>query len=107
MDAPAPETEAPAPARRRAYPVVLFSIAGFPTQEPGRLMVWRIFWNGTELQAMRALKRLNKKLGKHATFSLQIMTAVEARNVRMKPFSLRDQRRRERVQAQADAAMSS
>lgn len=107
MDAPEQETVQPAPKKARAYPVVLFSIDGFPSQEPGRLMVWRIFWKGTELQAMRALKRLNRKMGKQATFSLQIMTALNARKVRMKPFSLREQRQREKVQAQADAVVSS
>jgi hypothetical protein len=93
----------PAPVLKRApraYPTILFRIPGWPASDPGRLMVWRVCFDGEE-KAMRLLKRLNKRLAHEAEFVLSHMTARAASNLRNKGFNLREQRIRERLDAAA------
>lgn len=93
-----------APAKRaRRYPVVLFFIKDWPPQDPNRRMVFKVFYDG-EAKAMRAHKRLNKRLGKEATFELASLTTAEARKIRLKGYGLRDVVAREKeLRAKADA----
>jgi hypothetical protein len=84
-------------------PVILFTIPGFPTQDPGRKMVWKVFYLG-ELVAMRALKRLNRKLKGEANFELVMMTAADARKIKNKGFNLADIKARDRMVKRAQAA---
>lgn len=72
------------PKKARKYPVVLFYIPGWPSQEPNRLMVWRVCFDGLGA-AERILKRMNRRQ-KDCVWSLEMMTALEARKIRNKPY---------------------
>lgn len=74
----------PEPKKPRRYPVVLFHIPGWPSQEPNRPMVWRVCYDGM-IKAERILKRMRRR-EKDCVWSIEVMTAEEARKVRNKPF---------------------
>ena len=80
--------------KARRYPVLLFYIKDWPAQDPNRRMVFRVYYDG-EAKALRAQKRLNKRLGKEATFEVVSMTTVEARRIRNKGYNLREAKARE------------
>ena len=84
-----PEEAAKSEKRQRVRPVVLFYIPGWPTQDPGRRMLWRICWNG-EPAALREAKRMRRILGKDAEWEVTKMTPGQARKLRTKVISLRD-----------------
>ena len=85
--------------RKRA--VILFWIEGWPSQDPNRRMLWSIVWNG-EPTAKREMKRLEKKFRKDGVkWELAKMSAAEARRLKERGFSLREQREREKMMSEA------
>lgn len=96
--------EADQPVKKaRRYPVLLFHIPGWPSQDPNRRMVWRIYFDG-EPKALRDLKRLSRRLRKEAVFELQHMSTAEAKKIRTKGYLLRDFKAREQALRDVDAA---
>ncbi|WP_441280592.1 hypothetical protein [Tardiphaga sp. 862_B3_N1_1] len=93
--------------KERKRPVILFWIEGWPTQEPGRRMVWTIVWNGLPT-AQREVKRLEKKFRKDSVrWEIANMSPGEVRRLKTKGFSLAEQRERERMMKETDAAPAS
>lgn len=92
--------------KERKRPVILFWIPGWPSADPNRRMVWSIVWNGTPT-AERELKRLRKKFRKDAEWELASMSPSEVQKLREKGFSLAEQRERERLMRERDAAAGS
>ena len=82
---PSPEPEK----KQRSRPVVLFWVPGWPSQDPGRRMLWRIVWNG-EPAALRELKRMKKLLGRDAEWEVAKMTPTQARGLKAKSVDMRE-----------------
>lgn len=69
--------------KRRKYPFVLVAIPGWPSQDPGRRMVYKVAL--TPQKAARMVKRLNKQLPQFA-WSVEQLTAPDARHLKLAPF---------------------
>lgn len=77
---------APAAAKKsRRYATVLVSVPGWPTQDPGRLMLYST--RSTPSKAARMIKRLRKQLPEFE-WSQEMLSDTEARLVKLKPFTL-------------------
>jgi len=87
---PAEETTAQRKERKRS--TILVSIKGWPIQDPGRLMVWG--WRPSPQKAAREVKRLRDRFPPEVDWTIEPLTATQARAVRLKPFNLRDFQRR-------------
>lgn len=85
--APAAE-ETPQQRKQRKRSTILVSIAGWPTQDPGRLMVWG--WRPSPQKAAREVKKLRGRFPPEIVWSIEPLTATQARAVRLKPFRLAD-----------------
>lgn len=93
--------------KERKRPVILFWIPGWPSQDPNRRMVWQIVWYGLPT-AEREIKRLEKKFRKDGIrWELASMSPSEVRRLRTKGFSMTEQRERERMMREKDAAPAS
>lgn len=79
-EAPAKEKKAP-----KVYGAVLVSIPDFPQQDPGRLLVYRVYPD--KLKAERKAKRLNKRYPEYA-WSGEGMTSAQMTAVKRKPITL-------------------
>lgn len=90
-----PGEPVPEEKKQRARPVVLFYIPGWPSQDPGRRMLWRICWNG-EPAALREVKRMKRLLGKDAEWEVAKMTPAQARKLKTKSIGLHDMLERAR-----------
>lgn len=71
---------------RRKYPTVLVAIPGWPSQDPGRKMIYYV--RPTPQKAARMLKRVKKQLPQFE-WSVEHLTAPEARKLRLAPFVVR------------------
>lgn len=69
--------------KRRRYPLVLVAIPGWPTQDPGRLMLYQI--RPTPQKAARMAKRLRKQMPEFI-WTTADMTAAEAKALKYAPF---------------------
>jgi hypothetical protein len=87
-----PVDETPDQKKQRKRSTILVSIPGWPHQEPGRLMVWG--WRPSPQKAAREIKRLKTHVGPELQWSVEPLTATQARAIRLKPFNLRDYRAR-------------
>lgn len=92
--------------KKRKRPVILCWITDWPSQDPGRRMVWKIVWNGVPT-AERELKHLQKRLGKEANFEIVSMTPQQARRLRIKGYSITEVLERERAKWAKDAPAGS
>lgn len=99
--APAPE-ETTAQRKERKRSTILVSIEGWPFQEPGRLMIWG--WRPSPQKAAREVKRLKQRFAPNIHFTIEPLTATQARTIRLKPFNLRDYQRRMGARIIADEA---
>lgn len=99
-----PPDDDPAAKRERRRPIILFHIPGWPSQDPGRRMVWRICWDGG-LAARRELEHLKATLGHEAEWEIAMMTASQARRLRAKGYDMREALERERELRQAAEAV--
>lgn len=72
--------------KRRKYPTVLVAIPGWPSQDPGRWMIYKVAV--TPQKAARMVKRLNKQLPQF-TWSVADLTAPDARQLKFAPFVVR------------------
>jgi len=73
--------------KRRRYPLVLVAIPGWPTQDPGRRMVYSI--RPTPQKAARMAKRLRKQLPEFV-WTTDNLLADEIRGIRNAPFVVKD-----------------
>lgn len=90
--------------KSRKRPVILFWIEGWPSQDPGRRMVWSIGW-GSRAKAERELKDLKERLGDKGEWELVNLSMAEVNRLKAKRFSLAEQREREKMlRAMEDAA---
>jgi hypothetical protein len=71
--------------KRRKYPTVLVAIPGWPTQDPGRVMLYSV--RPTPQKAARMIKRLRRQLPEFE-WSTRDLTAAEAREIKQAPFVL-------------------
>lgn len=101
-----PGVESKQKKKDRKRPVILCWIDNWPSQDPGRRMVWQIVWNGLPT-AERELKRLQKRLGKEANFEIVSMTPQQARRLRIKGYSITEVLERERAKWAKDAPSGS
>ena len=69
--------------KRRRYPLVLVAIPGWPTQDPGRVMLYQI--RPTPQKAARMAKRLRKQMPEFI-WTTADMTAAEAKAIKYAPF---------------------
>jgi len=92
--------------RQRKRPVILFFIPGWPSQDPGRRMVWTIVWAGKPT-AEREVKRLKRKFKKDAEWELANLSPNEVRRMRTRGYDLREVRDREKAMREKDAAPQS
>lgn len=95
-EAVSPGVAAKGEKKKRKRPVILCWIPDWPSQDPGRRMVWAIVWNGIPT-AERELKRLQKRLGHEANFEIAMMTPQQARRLRIKGYSVSEVLERERA----------
>lgn len=105
-DAVSPGVAAKGEKKARKRPVILCWIDGWPSQDPGRRMVWRIVWEG-EPTALREVDRLRKRLGHEANFEVAKMTPQQARRLRIKGYSITEVLERERAKWAKDAPAGS
>ncbi len=75
-----PDEAAAKEKKQRKYPVILFYIENWPSQDPNRRMLWKICWGGGP-KAEREIKGLKKRLSKKAKWELSLMTPTEARRL--------------------------
>lgn len=85
MTEAATEPEPEAKKKGRRYATVLVSVPGWPTQDPGRLMLYST--RSTPSKAARMIKRLRKQLPEFV-WSQEMLSDTEARLVKLKPFKL-------------------
>lgn len=90
VDAPVEETLEQRKERKRS--TVLVHIDGWPIQDPGRPMVWG--WRPSPQKAAREVKRLKARFPENVRWSVEPLTATQARAIKLKPFNLRDFQRR-------------
>lgn len=90
--AAAPAEETPGQRKERKRSTILVSIKNWPMQDPGRLMVWG--WRPSPQKAAREVKRLRVRFSEEIEWTIEPLTATQARAVRLKPFNLRDFQRR-------------
>lgn len=69
--------------KRRRIPTVLVAIPGWPSQDPGRRMLYS--QRPTPQKAARMLKRLKKQMPEFE-WSVEQLTATEAREIKLAPF---------------------
>lgn len=69
--------------KRRRYPTVLVSIPGWPSQDPGRLMLYSV--RPTPQKAARMAKRLRRQLPEF-DWTVADLTAAQAREIKQAPF---------------------
>ena len=79
---------------KRKRPVLLAWIDGWPVQDPGRRMVWRVVYEGRAVAAQE-LRYLEANLGHEASFEVAMLTAAEWRAIRLRGYSLREVKERE------------
>lgn len=77
--------------KTRRRPVVLFYIPGWPSQEPNRVMVWTVVYDGVE-KAMRIVKRMRKR-HRDIVWSLEMLSAGQVLRIRRKPFQFKPSKR--------------
>lgn len=82
--------------RARKRPVVLFWIDGWPTQDPNRRMVWKVYHEGKKA-AEADFEHLRVALAHEANWELSSLSMVEVRRLRAKGFDLREQLERRRM----------
>lgn len=70
---------------RRRQATVLVAVPGWPSQDPGRLMIWSV--RPSPQKAARMIKRLRKQLPEYE-WSSEMLTATEAREIKLAPFVL-------------------
>lgn len=85
MATEAAKSEAKAKKAKKAYATVLVAIPGWPAVDPDRPMIHSI--RPSAPKARRAVKRLSKMLPQYI-WSYEMLTATEAREVKLKPFRL-------------------
>lgn len=69
----------------RRYPTVLVSIPGWPSQDPGRVMLYS--QRPTEGMARKMRKRLERQMPEYV-WTTESLTAAEARAIKHAPFRL-------------------
>lgn len=101
--AESPAQEAKEQKKTRKRPVIVFWIDGWPNQDPGRRMVWRIVWGGNPV-AERELDGLKKRQGHLAQWEILQLTPAEARRLRAKGYELKEELERRRRELEGDDA---
>lgn len=82
--------------KARKRPVVLFWIDGWPTQDPNRRMVWKVYHEG-KAAAERDLQHLVQTLGHEAGWEMANLSMHEVRRMRARGFDLKEQLERRRT----------
>jgi len=77
--------------KQRKRATVLVSVPGWPSQEPGRLMVWDI--KSSIMKAKKEIKRLQEQMPDYE-WTHEMLSYTQARAVRLKQFDARAMRRR-------------
>lgn len=80
-----PDDGAPKEKKNRRYATVLVAVPGWPVQDPGRLMIWKVC--SSPQKAARTVKRLTGLMPEYA-WSHELLSNTEAREVKLKPFTL-------------------
>lgn len=92
--------------RARKRPVVLFWIQDWPTQDPNRRMVWKVYHEGKKA-AEADYEHLRVVLAHEANWELGSLSMNEVRKLRAKGFDLKEQLERKRaLQEAADQTQS-
>lgn len=73
--------------KRRKLATVLVSVPGWPSQDPGRLMIWTV--RPSPQKAARMVKRLTRLMPEYS-WSYEMLTTTEAREVKLRPFTVTD-----------------
>jgi hypothetical protein len=82
-----PSDDAAEKRKRRKFGFVLVSVPGFPSQDPGRQMLFRMY--PEVLKAERKAKRMGKRFPEYQWSGAEL-TIGEARDLKLKPFKLSD-----------------
>lgn len=82
-----PSDDAAEKKKRRKYGYVLVAVPGFPPQDPGRKMLFRMYPDADK--ATRKAKRLGKRFPEYQ-WEGAALTAGEAQRLKLKPFKLSD-----------------
>lgn len=89
--------------RQRKRPVVLFWIDGWPSQDPNRRMVWKVYHEGKRV-AEKDFEHLRVALAHEANWEMASLSMHEVRKLRAKGYDLREVKERERELKRAAAA---
>lgn len=71
----------------RRHALILVWLDGWPNQDPGRRMSWR--WCGSPKKAADLIKGLKKRFPEFS-WEYKMMTRMEAKKLRLKPFLMMD-----------------
>lgn len=71
----------------KAYATVLVTIPGWPAADPDRPMIHSV--RPSPYKAKKAIKRLEKLMPQYV-WAYEMLTATEAREIKLKPFRMQD-----------------